>query len=83
MVILRSQNKITDFLMILAWASPFKSYWFTGGEADRTWHRLRSMKKQAEKKAKDRFRKVDRKLLTEPVDLCREIKSRSDDNRYR
>ena len=23
MVILRSQNKITDFLMILAWASPF------------------------------------------------------------
>ena len=25
MVILRSQNKITDFLMILAWASPFKS----------------------------------------------------------
>ena len=24
MVILRSQNKITDFSMILAWASPFK-----------------------------------------------------------
>ena len=24
MVILRSQSKITDFLMILAWASPFK-----------------------------------------------------------
>ena len=24
MVILRTQNKITDFLMILAWASPFK-----------------------------------------------------------
>ena len=24
MIILRSQNKITDFLMILAWASPFK-----------------------------------------------------------
>ena len=23
MVILRSQNKITDFLMILAWSSPF------------------------------------------------------------
>ena len=23
MVILRSQNKITDFLMMLAWASPF------------------------------------------------------------
>ena len=23
MVLLRSQNKITDFLMILAWASPF------------------------------------------------------------
>ena len=23
MVILRSQNKITDFFMILAWASPF------------------------------------------------------------
>ena len=26
MVILRNQNKITDFLMILAWASPFKIY---------------------------------------------------------
>ena len=25
MVILRSQNKITDFLMILAWASPFNT----------------------------------------------------------
>ena len=25
MVILRTQNKITDFLMILAWASPFKA----------------------------------------------------------
>ena len=24
MVILRSRNKITDFFMILAWASPFK-----------------------------------------------------------
>ena len=24
MVILRSQNKITDFFMLLAWASPFK-----------------------------------------------------------
>ena len=24
MVILKTQNKITDFLMILAWASPFK-----------------------------------------------------------
>ena len=24
MIILRSQNKITDFLMILAWACPFK-----------------------------------------------------------
>ena len=24
MIILRSQNKITDFFMILAWASPFK-----------------------------------------------------------
>ena len=24
MVILRSQNKITDFFIILAWASPFK-----------------------------------------------------------
>ena len=24
MVILGSQNKITDFFMILAWASPFK-----------------------------------------------------------
>ena len=31
MVILRSQNKITDFFMILAWASPFKTIkymWF-------------------------------------------------------
>ena len=26
MVILRTQNKITDFLMILAWASPFKIF---------------------------------------------------------
>ena len=26
MVILRSQNKITDFLMILAWASPFDMF---------------------------------------------------------
>ena len=26
MVILRSQNKITDFLMILAWASPFNIF---------------------------------------------------------
>ena len=26
MVILRAQNKITDFLMILAWASPFNRY---------------------------------------------------------
>ena len=26
MVILRSQNKINDFLMILAWASPFNNY---------------------------------------------------------
>ena len=25
MVILRTRNKITDFLMILAWASPFKA----------------------------------------------------------
>ena len=25
MVILRTRNKITDFLMILAWASPFKN----------------------------------------------------------
>ena len=25
MVLLRSQNKITDFLTILAWLSPFKS----------------------------------------------------------
>ena len=28
MAILRSQNKIIDFLMILAWASPFKSQSF-------------------------------------------------------
>ena len=26
MVILRTQNKITDFFMILAWASPFKQH---------------------------------------------------------
>ena len=26
MVILRNQNKITDFLMILAWASPFNMF---------------------------------------------------------
>ena len=26
MVILRTRNKITDFLMILAWASPFKGH---------------------------------------------------------
>ena len=26
MVIIRTRNKITDFLMILAWASPFKKY---------------------------------------------------------
>ena len=29
MVVLRSQNKITDFLMILAWASPFKTAFVT------------------------------------------------------
>ena len=28
MVILRTQNKITDFFMILAWASPFKTHIF-------------------------------------------------------
>ena len=28
MVILRTRNKITDFLMILAWASPFKELQF-------------------------------------------------------
>ena len=28
MVILRTRNKITDFFMILAWASPFKTYRF-------------------------------------------------------
>ena len=26
MVILRTRNKISDFLMFLAWASPFKQY---------------------------------------------------------
>ena len=26
MVILRGQNKITDFFMILSWASPFNTY---------------------------------------------------------
>ena len=26
MVILRTRNKITDFLMILAWASPFNTF---------------------------------------------------------
>ena len=29
MVILRTRNKITDFLMILAWASPFKTVLMT------------------------------------------------------
>ena len=29
MVILRTRNKITDFLMTLAWASPFKAYMAT------------------------------------------------------
>ena len=28
MVILRTRNKITDFLMILAWASPFKASFY-------------------------------------------------------
>ena len=28
MVILRSQNKITDFFMILAWVSPFNMIWY-------------------------------------------------------
>ena len=28
MVILRTRNKIIDFLMILAWASPFKGNYF-------------------------------------------------------
>ena len=28
MVILRSENKITAFFMILAWASPFRGYEF-------------------------------------------------------
>ena len=31
MVILRSQNKITDFLMILAWDCPFNLYLHKGG----------------------------------------------------
>ena len=30
MVILGSQNKITDFLMILAWASPFNRFFIVG-----------------------------------------------------
>ena len=34
MVILRSQNKITDFFMILAWASPFRSHIFIITKAD-------------------------------------------------
>ena len=29
MVILRTRNKFTDFLMILAWASPFKQIFLT------------------------------------------------------
>ena len=33
MVILRSQNKITDFLMILAWASPFNLNVYSNGLA--------------------------------------------------
>ena len=31
MVILRTQNKSTDFLKILAWASPFKHNMYVGG----------------------------------------------------
>ena len=33
MVILRTQNKITDFFMILAWASPFKLAYVAAGFA--------------------------------------------------
>ena len=31
-MVIRSQNKITDFLMILAWASPFKEISHEGDE---------------------------------------------------
>ena len=33
MVILKTRNKITDFLMILAWASPFK----VNRDVSKTW----------------------------------------------
>ena len=36
MVMLRSQNKITDFLMILAWASPFHLHQ-SGRNTRRAW----------------------------------------------
>ena len=35
MVILRTRNKITDFLMILAWASPFNKLIVTNAERKR------------------------------------------------
>ena len=36
MVILRSENKITDFLMILAWASPFNFFTSPSSSSDRS-----------------------------------------------
>ena len=36
MVILRTRNKITDFLMILAWASPFNIRLISDREPDIT-----------------------------------------------
>ena len=39
MVILRTQNKITDFLMTLAWASPFKQIHSQSGETWETFSR--------------------------------------------
>ena len=40
MVIIRNQNKITDFLMILAWASPFKWPYWPKSEVKQTFYLL-------------------------------------------
>ena len=42
MVILRTRNKITDFLMILAWASPFNNI-DSRTENNSTYHLIFSM----------------------------------------
>ena len=40
MVIIRNQNKITDFLMILAWASPFEWPYWPKSEVKQTFYLL-------------------------------------------